>query len=46
MTVCREAAASMAIGMSHMSLLGWDKSYGFKRRLYFGGSRRVDNVND
>ena len=46
MAVCREAAASMAIGMSHMSLVGWDKSYSFKRRLYCGGSRRVDNVND
>ena len=46
MTVCREAAASMAIGMSRISLVGRDKSYSFVWRSYCVGSRRVDIVND
>ena len=46
MTVCQEAAASMAIGMSHISLVGRDKSYNLLWRSYFVGSRRVDIVND
>ena len=46
MAVCREAAASMAIGMSHISLVGRDKSYSFIWRSYCVGSRRVDIVND
>ena len=46
MAICREAAASMAIGMSHISLVVRDKSYNFLWRLYCGGSRRVDIVND